>query len=161
MVNNFYVYKHIDDDGSVVYIGKGRYSRAWRHEKRQEEHSKWMAEQLPLLKVEFAFIGCTEEQAYLLEKQLIEKLKPKYNLDHTAEGLARRKSFGKWLSNNHSRFYDKNLQKELGKRAAQSEKHPNNKLFKCVHCGAEMNLGHISRYHNNNCKKRVEINDLN
>jgi hypothetical protein len=161
MVDNFYVYQHIDEDGSVVYVGKGRYARAWRHERRNPEHTKWMSEQLPFLNVKIAFCNCTSEQALALEKELIVKLQPKYNKDYTQKGLLGRQDFGKWLSNNHSRFHDSELQKELGKRAAQSENHPNNKLETCVHCGVSMNIGHIKRYHNDNCKKRVSTNDTN
>jgi hypothetical protein len=161
MVNNFYVYQHIDEDGTIVYVGKGRYARAWRHEKRNKEHSEWMAQQLPLLNVKIMFKGCTEKQAFKLEKELIEKLQPKYNKDHTDRGYSQRKDFGKWLSENHSRFHDSELQKNLGKRAAQSSNHPNNTQHTCIHCGAVMNLGHIKRYHNDNCKRRVESNKLN
>ena len=161
MINNYYVYQHIDEDGSVVYVGKGRYARAWRHEKRDPEHSQWMSEVLPLLNVKFAFIGCTELQALQLEKELIVKLQPKYNKDHTLRGYSQRKEFGEWLSNNHSRFHESDLQKELGIKAAKSANHPNNKTETCIHCGATMNVGHIRRYHNDNCKRRVASNDSN
>lgn len=161
MVNNYYVYQHIDEDGAIVYVGKGRYARAWRHEKRNKEHSNWMAEQLPLLNVKIVFMGCTEEQAFNLEKEMIQSLQPKFNSDYTERGYAKRQDFGKWLNENHSRFQDSELQKELGKRGAQSPNHPNNKMYTCVHCNAVMNLGHIKRYHNDNCKRRVESNELN
>jgi hypothetical protein len=161
MVNNYYVYQHINEDGEIVYVGKGRYARAWRHEKRNPEHSSWMANQLPLLNVKIAFKDCTEEQAYKLEKEMIAELQPKFNKDHTERGYSLRKDFGKWLSENHSRFHDSDLQKELGQKAAQSPNHPNNKMYTCIHCNATMNLGHIKRYHNDNCKRRVEINELN
>jgi hypothetical protein len=161
MLNNYYVYQHINEDGVVVYVGKGRYARAWRHEKRRKDHAEWMAEMLPLLEVKFKYINCSEQDAYKLEASLIKELQPIYNSDHTNWGDARRKGFGKWLSDNHSRFHDSNLQKDLGKRAAKSENHPNNRLEKCIHCGVEMNIGHIKRYHNDNCKWRVDTNEVN
>lgn len=155
-MNNYYVYQHVSEEGEIVYVGKGRYARAWRHEKRQEDHSTWMAYQLPLLIVKFPLIKVSESEALIFEKEMIQRLQPKFNNDYTE--WSQRKEFGKWLSENHSRFKDSELQKELGKRAATSSKHPNNTLYKCDHCDSIMNLGHIKRYHNDNCKRRVEHN---
>lgn len=66
------------------------------------------------------------------------------------------KEHGKWLSDNHSVFKDSEVQSELGKRAAASANHPNNRKGTCIHCGKEMNLGHLARYHNDKCKERPE-----
>jgi excinuclease UvrABC nuclease subunit len=160
MVDNYYVYKHIDEDGSIVYVGKGRYSRAWRHERRNGEHSTWMAMRLPFLNVQIDAFNLDEVSAFRIEAELIVKLQPKFNVDKTEAGILRKKSFGKWLSETHSRFHDSELQRELGKRAVQSPNHPNKINMTCDHCGVTMLLGHIKRYHNDNCKKRVDNNDV-
>jgi len=160
-MDNFYVYQHLDDEGNIVYIGKGRYARAWRHERRNSEHSKWMGEQLPFLKVCIVWSDLDETKALELERKMIEQLQPKFNTEYTKDGLSQRKAFGHWLHSNHSRFTEPELQKELGQRAAKSENHPNNKKLTCIHCGVIMNVGHIKRYHNDNCKQRVSINDTN
>jgi len=157
-MNNYYVYQHVNQEGTIVYVGKGRYARAWRHERRQADHSEWMASQLPLLTVNFPLMNASDTEALAFEKEMIQKLQPKFNNDYTE--WSNRKEFGEWLSENHSRFKDSDLQKELGKRAAISSNHPNNTLHKCEHCDAVMNLGHIKRYHNDNCKRRIKLNEL-
>lgn len=65
------------------------------------------------------------------------------------------KEHGKKLGET-SIFKDSKVQTELGKRAAKSANHPNNKTETCEHCGKSMNIGHIRRYHGNNCKLREE-----
>ena len=67
---------------------------------------------------------------------------------------------GKWLSENHSKFKDPAAQSELGKRAAKSQKHPNNRTETCPHCAKTMNLGSYARWHGDKCKKRGESNEL-
>jgi len=158
-MNNYYVYNHVDTSGEIVYIGKGRYSRAWVCSQRKVEHKAWMESELPFLKVVIVASGCSEIDALKIEKDLILTMAPKFNIDHTPIGINNRKAQGHWLSKNHSRFSDVTLQTELGKRGAESSKHPNKVLKVCDHCDAEMNLGHIARYHDDNCKQRVSAND--
>jgi len=159
-MDKYYVYQHLDS-GSVVYVGKGSFDRAWSLKRANEEHINWMKQKLPYLDVDIVESNLAEEDALEMERQLILKLQPKFNSFHTARDKTRLENQGKWLSTEKSRFGDPELQKELGKRAVKSPGHPNNVLLKCIHCNVEMNVGHIKRYHNDNCKKRVSINDTN
>ncbi len=160
MGNIYYVYQHVDADGSIVYIGKGKYDRAWSI-KRQAEHATWMKQQDLFKVVSVIKNQLTEEEALEKESELILKYQPKFNRKGTEEDKAWRVSHGKWLSSNKSKFNDSEFQRKLGQRAACSEKHPNNQKGTCTHCGVTMNIGHIARYHNDNCKKRVSTNDTN
>jgi hypothetical protein len=160
-VNNYYVYQHIDESGEIVYVGKGRYARAWRHERRNGEHSTWMAQRLPFLNVTITNFNLAEEEAFKIEKEMIDTVKPKFNVYMSEEDKAKRKEFGKWLSNTHSRFHDSALQTELAHRGAASPRHPSKVIDTCKHCGVQMLIGHIYRYHNDNCKKRVSPNETN
>jgi excinuclease UvrABC nuclease subunit len=161
MLNNYYVYKHIDEDGVVVYVGKGRYDRAWSVYRSNLDHVNWLKLQLPNLKVLIWMSNLSETDALIEETRLIKEIQPKFNSFHTKKDTHRLLNQGKWLAKNKSRFNESDLQTELGKRAAKSPKHPNNTLFECIHCRAKMNLGHIKRYHNDNCKRRVSTNDTN
>ena len=160
MENIFYVYQHIGGDGEVVYVSKGKYDRAWSVYRNNPEHSTWLKENLPLPVIHIYAKDLLEKEALALERELIHSIQPRFNKFHTENDKLRLKSQGKWLATEKSRFKESELQKELGKRAAMSANHPNNTLHRCVHCGAEMNLGHIKRYHNDNCKRRAESNDL-
>lgn len=161
MQNIFYVYQHIDTDGEIVYVGKGKYDRAWTVYRNNPEHVEWLKQNLPLPVVHIYARDLLEREALDLEKELIRTLQPKFNKFYTEADKQRLTSQGEWLATEKSRFNESELQKELGKRAAKSPNHPNNTLYKCIHCGVEMNLGHIKRYHNDNCKRRVESNELN
>lgn len=156
----YYVYRHIDDDGSIVYIGKGKWDRAWVSSKRDEPHKTWMRNHLPNLNVDFVATGMDELNALELERALIKEFQPRFNKFYTKRDSARLKDQGVWLAKEKSRFNDSSLQKELGIRAASSGKHPNNRLISCSRCGVSMNIGHIKRYHNDNCKRRAELNEL-
>lgn len=160
-MDNYYVYQHIEDDGSIVYVGKGRYDRAWSVYRNNSEHVEWLKRKLPNLKVIIFKCDLSEDEALKEEKALIEKIQPLFNKFYTLKDKDRLSGQGAWLAKEKSRFKESELQSELGKRAAASPNHPNNKLYSCIHCGATMNLGHIKRYHNDNCKRRVENNDLN
>jgi len=157
-MSNYYVYNHVDADGSIVYVGKGRYDRAWSINRSNPAHVDWIKEQLPFLNVIIVHSGLEEQNALDLEKTMIRVVQPKFNVFHTDAYDTRLAEQGSWLAQEKSRFGDSELQTALGRRAARSEKHPNNVLHTCVHCGATMNVGHINRYHNNNCKKRVITN---
>lgn len=41
-------------------------------------------------------------------------------------------------------------------RRLMSERATNRKIGKCVHCGKEMSSSPLTRYHNNNCKLKVD-----
>ena len=161
MAKIFYVYKHVDADGSVVYIGKGKHDRAWSVYRNNPEHVVWLTERKLHECVEIFSDELSEEEALQEEKELIKELQPKFNKHYTEKHLPTMRAHGSWLASEKSRFNESELQTELGIRAAKSPNHPNNRLGKCDHCKVEMNLGHISRYHNDNCKKRVSTNDTN
>lgn len=156
MTNNYYVYQHLDETGAIVYIGKGRYDRAWLVFRGNPEHAAWLKTQYPRLNVQFVATDLEEQDALKKERQLIKALQPKFNLFYTDRDSKRLIDQGKWLATEKSRFSESELQSELGKRAAQCRKHPNNVMHTCPHCRKTMNLGHIRRYHGDNCKRRVE-----
>ena len=160
MANIYYVYQH-KENGSVVYIGKGKYDRAWSCRRSNPEHALWLESQYPDLDVAIVEKGLSEKEALYLEKKMIQELQPRFNKFYTEKDSGRLVRQGNWLASEKSVFNNPDFQRELGKRGAASLKHPNNTLQSCAHCGATMNAGHIARYHNNNCKKRVESNELN
>lgn len=85
----FYVYYHVDPfDKEVVYVGKGKYGRAWdvtRSRCKNHEHMKWMKQLteeglLPSNWVRIIASGLSEKDAYRLEKEQIQELGgPRFN----------------------------------------------------------------------------------
>lgn len=80
MDNDYYTYLHIEPDSDpleVVYVGKGRYGRAWdvtRCRSRNSEHQSWMQElsKLGYIPTDWAVIlekNLTEDEAYRLERE--------------------------------------------------------------------------------------------
>jgi hypothetical protein len=70
-MNNFYVYAHIDDNGKVFYIGKGKGRRAWRYDSRGPYWEKYTKKHG--LTVKILFNGLSEDHAFAVEKQQIAK----------------------------------------------------------------------------------------
>ena len=64
MATNFYTYAYLREDGTPYYVGKGTGKRAWKKHFRvpvpKESH-----------RIQLLHTGLTEDQALLLEKQLI------------------------------------------------------------------------------------------
>ena len=86
--NIYYVYTHTDPEtNEIVYIGKGSRGRAWHcaeSNSRGEEHALWMNKLIhqgftPDAWVTLIESALSEEESYKLERELIEKHKPKYN----------------------------------------------------------------------------------
>lgn len=79
--NKYYVYQHVDTDGTVVYIGMGSGARVWRVEGRNPEHKKWMLERMPS-KFKWVIVaeGLTQAEAFSLEHSLIYSGDWKFNL---------------------------------------------------------------------------------
>jgi len=84
----FYVYLHVDRNGSVVYVGKGSAGRAWdaRPTTRgnnggAEQHHAWMSERILNEEefVEMVATKLTNRQALVLESSIKEYLIPKFN----------------------------------------------------------------------------------
>ena len=48
--------------------------------------------------------------------------------------------------------HKKNAEKKGGQIAGLKNWKALQKIGKCIHCNAEMNLGNLTRFHNNNCK---------
>lgn len=88
----FYVYGHVDVGGDVVYVGKGKYQRAWEVNGRQPAHRAWLKKQHgsardPKHIVVIVEYGLTEREAFDFERQSIELLKPKFNKEGKNEDL--------------------------------------------------------------------------
>lgn len=94
--NTHYVYKHVDPETKeLLYIGMGKGSRAYatqtaptktssRYGHRSPEHSDHLnilmnKGYLPHEWIEFHSRGLSKPDALVLEKELIEKLEPRYN----------------------------------------------------------------------------------
>lgn len=76
----FYVYLHVDPrTNEVVYVGKGKYGRAWdvtRCRSLNKEHQEWMKElsSYGFVPSDWVIIynkGMSEEAAFLLEKEYL------------------------------------------------------------------------------------------
>lgn len=81
-MNNFYVYIHFDPQTKeIVYVGKGKYGRAWdvtRARKESPEHQEWMMLQselgyLPTDWVQIEGRNLTESEAFQLEKKTLHR----------------------------------------------------------------------------------------
>lgn len=158
-MNKYYVYRHVDNEGKVVYVGQGSYDRAWSLKRSSKDHVEWLKQRLPD-GVEIVDTGLDQKTSIEMETRMIEEIQPVYNSRHTLRGYQSMSDHGKWLAKEKSVFNNPDIQAELGKRAAASANHPNNQKHVCIHCGASMNMGHIARYHNDNCKRRAESNEL-
>jgi hypothetical protein len=154
----YYVYKHLDN-GNIVYIGMGSFDRAWSLKRKDKEHIEWLKSKLPLIDIVFVATGLPRDEALAIEKDLIKEFKPKFNILHTERDSARAEH-GRWLFKNHPKCMSPEAQRERGLKAAASKNSMNKQVWTCIHCGAVGNPGNISRYHNNNCKERVDTNDI-
>ena len=84
----YYVYKHIDDTGKCVYIGKGSGGRAWATTGRKGEHSPFMLNRLNSGNASFVEVSATnltEDEALELEELCIKEAQPLYNRFFTDE----------------------------------------------------------------------------
>ena len=80
-----YVYKHIDEESNIVYIGVGRDGRAWDFSMRRDpEHSMWLVsemlkgrgpQEISIL-IDSLIIY---SEASDLETKLIKEIKPRFN----------------------------------------------------------------------------------
>lgn len=79
-MDNYYVYLHIEPDSDpqeVVYVGKGKYGRAWdvtRSRNHNLDHQEWMQElyDLGYLPTDWVLIinrNLTESEAFRIEKE--------------------------------------------------------------------------------------------
>lgn len=79
-MNKYYVYQHVDNDGTVMYTGMGSGHRVWSASGRDKEHKEWM---LSLMPSNFKWIiineNLTQSEAFALEKSLIKALPTKFN----------------------------------------------------------------------------------
>lgn len=83
----YYVYHHIHPESKeIVYIGVGKFDRAWtcRGGNRSKEHFQFIKE-MEMKKFTLADVvkiyksGMEKKEAFELERQLIDELRPKYN----------------------------------------------------------------------------------
>lgn len=85
-MNRYYVYQHVNSEGEIVYVGKGSTGRAWDIKGRDIEHINWMSSQLPYLNVVIVQANMIEREAFWLENELIQQLKPKFNKSFSKYG---------------------------------------------------------------------------
>ena len=78
---NFYVYHHIETDGTVVYVGKGKGDRAWSFSRAQVDHIKWLVDEAKTGRqwVVLDTVCLSEEAALKLETEHLNKYLPKFN----------------------------------------------------------------------------------
>ena len=86
-MNNYYVYKHIGHSG-VLYVGKGKSSRAWSTARTNVEHSRWLEDRILDGSigehVVLVHTGLSSKQAYTLESDMIAEYSPPFNAEsHT------------------------------------------------------------------------------
>ena len=79
MFHKNYVYAHVDEFCSPLYIGVGVYGRAWEQKKRDSFHLKWLEEQSHNY-VEIWNSGLSFDQAIILERGYIREYDPKFNI---------------------------------------------------------------------------------
>ena len=94
-MNEFYVYLKTAEDGSALYVGKGKGLREFSP---KNESFNWYAASHKVNTQQVA-AGMSEEDAYTLEGQLIQKLNPVFN---RTNGL----SPVKWTDTDFARFMD-------------------------------------------------------
>ena len=121
----YYVYQHVDNDGTVVYTGMGSGSRCWSTNGRDSEHKKWMLTKLPS---NFDYIiveeGLTQSQAYAVEHKLLMSGSYRFN-KYDALRRPNCKHLISWQQENH---WKKVINKDTGaifnsiKEAAESVK---------------------------------------
>lgn len=84
--NHFYVYMYVrPEDGTPFYVGKGQRDRAWSY--TAHCHNKWLMDKLEEVRKnykskEFVMIveeNLTEQQAFDMEKELVEKYGKKFD----------------------------------------------------------------------------------
>ena len=81
MDNKYYVYQHVDNDGSVVYVGMGSGARVWRVEGRHPAHKEWMLARMPSnFKWVIVEEGLSQREAFDLEHTLVYSGAWRFNL---------------------------------------------------------------------------------
>lgn len=80
MENKYYVYQHVDTDGTIVYTGMGSNHRAWCVHGRSREHKEWMISRLPSrLTISIVSEGLSRKDAFALEHSLLYQAGYKFN----------------------------------------------------------------------------------
>lgn len=109
MNNEFYVYLKTAEDGSALYVGKGKGLREFSP---KNESFNWYASSHKVNTQQVA-AGMSEQDAYTLEGQLIQRLNPVFN---RTNGL----SPAKWTDTDFARFMDHLQVKSLAAYGAES-----------------------------------------
>ena len=84
----YYVYAHREDNGEIVYIGKGHGGRAFSTNNRKGEHGPFMMERLTNGDSSFVMFSATHlssEEALVEEERWIKAAQPKFNRFFTDE----------------------------------------------------------------------------
>jgi len=79
-MDKYYVYQHVDNDGTIVYTGMGSTHRAWCVSGRSKEHKEWMIARLPSgLFVSIISEGLSQKEAFAIEHKLLYQDEYKFN----------------------------------------------------------------------------------
>ena len=81
-VDLYYVYAHINENGEIVYIGKGKGGRAFAETNRKGSHKDFMLNYLSKGEthfVKFLELHLDEKDALSIEASLIREYQPAYN----------------------------------------------------------------------------------
>lgn len=75
------VYQHLDKDGVIIYVGKAKNLKRRVNSYFQKEHANFKTSQLVKNIVDIHYVVVDSEQdAFLLENNLIKKYQPRYNI---------------------------------------------------------------------------------
>ena len=86
-MNKYYVYQHVDNDGTVMYTGMRSGCRVWNSFSRDPEHRQWMEERMPSnFNWKIVAEGLTQKEACAIEQALIKGTPSKFNKGY-ASGL--------------------------------------------------------------------------
>lgn len=168
MYLHYYVYAYLRTDGTPYYIGKGSGNRAYKHGKSEPTHPPVDKSKIVILKE-----NLSEQEAFLIEKQLIDKYGRKNNgtgilrnLTNGGEGATGYKhseEICKIISNNQKGNKNGAGNKGLTRTFVDKEKWLLNiskatsgipkPVIQCPHCNKSGGLPQMKQWHFDQCKR--------